>query len=414
MIFSFQPGKRLLLDGATGTAMLEAGMPQGACTETWILEHPEVITSLQKAYADAGSDLVYAPTFGANRAALARHGLDEKVLELNQKLVALSKEAVGGRCAVAGDMSPTSLFLQPAGDATFQDIYDIYAEQAQALFQAGADLIAIETMTSLAEARIALLAAKEKTPLPVIVTVTVDASGHTMSGNSALACLTVLQGLGADAFGFNCSTGPDEMLELFQEIAPYAHIPLIAKPNAGLPQIVDGKTVFDCGPVPFAALGKALLAAGADILGGCCGTTAEHIALLRTALSEAPPAAIEKDTETIVAATEREAMFIHPLTDISPALECSEDLAEDILEAEDEYGVINIAFSSLEDIEVFTENSYMIKSPLALSAPTADLLALAARQFPGRAMYDSSDSIEDDVETGQLAAIVKKYGLIQL
>lgn len=413
-MLTIRPG--LLLDGATGTNMQRAGMPQGACTEQWILEHPQPLMELQRAYQEAGSDLVYAPTFGANRAALERHGLGEKVREYNLALSALSRRAVGNSCAVAGGMSPTSLFLEPAGDATFQDLYEIYREQAEALAEGGVDLIVIETMMNLAEARIALLAAKEGAGLPVLVTVTVDQTGRTMSGNSALSCLTVLQGAGADAFGFNCSTGPEEMLEIVRSVAPYAAIPLVAKPNAGMPKVVDGETVFDFAPQLMADAAERLVAAGAEILGGCCGTTPEHIRLLRTALDRAleRPREVEKQPDELLAASEREAFFVDPLADLSPAVSCTEDLAEDILDLEDEYDVIKLEFGSEEDVEIFRQNAYMISSPLCLSAHSCALLEQAARAYCGRALFDGRDEEEFCLDGQELNRILRKYGMLRL
>ena len=198
----------LLLDGATGTNLLERGMPSNVCVEEWICQNPSILLQLQEEYIDAGAQGIYAPTFGANRACLARYGLEDKVEELNRKLVALSKQVAKPKnILVGGSLCPTGLFVPPHGEIDFDDIYEIYREQIRVLYEAEVDFFIIETQTSLADMRAAVLAARS-TNLPVFVTITVDKNGKTATGGTLLPAVITLQSMGVDAIGLNCSFDP--------------------------------------------------------------------------------------------------------------------------------------------------------------------------------------------------------------
>ena len=230
----------LLLDGATGTNLLERGMPSNVCVEEWICQNPAILQQLQKEFIDAGAQAIYAPTFGANRACLARYGLEDKVEEFNRKLVALSKQVAKPKnILVGGSLCPTGLFVPPYGEADFDDIYEIYREQIRVLDEAEVDFLIIETQTSLADMRAAVLAARS-TNLPVFVTITVDKNGQTATGGTLLPVMITLQSMGVDAIGLNCSFGPEDMTEFINDIAQHSRVPIIAKPNAGLPSHYNG------------------------------------------------------------------------------------------------------------------------------------------------------------------------------
>lgn len=280
--------KVLCLDGATGTNMTVAGMPKGVCTEEWILAHPEVFMQLQKDFVAAGSDVIYAPTFGANRKALERFNLAGQVRELNKRLVDLSMQASGGRVLVGGDLSPTGLIPDSAGgDASYDEIFSIYQEQATALYETGVDLIAIETMMSADETTIALDAVTSVCDLPVLCTFSVYADGKCFyDGNIYDAALT-LQEMGASAVGMNCCSGPDQVESLVSCLCRKLEIPVIAKPNAGLPIIDDqGHAIYDLGPEQYAKGMRRLIDAGARLVGGCCGTEPAHIRALKNVIEE--------------------------------------------------------------------------------------------------------------------------------
>ena len=236
----------VFLDGATGSNLIKRGMPAGVCPEKWILEHRDIFTGLQREYVEAGSDIIYAPTFTANRIKLKEYGLQDEVVRINRELVALSKEAAGGRAYVAADLTMTGEPLAPMGKMDFEELISVYREQIRITCEAGADLIAVETMMSLQETRAALIAAKEVCQLPVIVTLTFEGDGKTLYGTDAKTAAVVLEKLGASAIGANCSTGPDQMTELIGNIAGVVSVPVIAKPNAGLPSLNEqGETVYD-------------------------------------------------------------------------------------------------------------------------------------------------------------------------
>ncbi len=269
----------VLLDGATGSNLMKLGMPRGVCTEQWVSENPQPLLQLQRAYARAGSQIVYAPTFSANRHSLARHGLQDRVVPLNRELVQLSKQVEG--VLVAGDMTTTGVPMEPMGTMSYPALFDIYQEQAGALCEAGADLIVIETMLGLDETTVALEAVQSVCQLPVLCSMSIQADGGLYFGGSCYEAAQTLQELGADAVGINCSLGPEQLLSIVRNLKELIHIPLIVKPNAGMPTICDDGQV--CYPLDAAGFGqcmKALIQAGADIVGGCCGTDPAYIEAL--------------------------------------------------------------------------------------------------------------------------------------
>lgn len=268
----------VLLDGATGSNLRKAGMPVGIPTEVWALDHPDVIQALQKAYVEAGSQIIYAPTFSANRISLSMHGMQDRLEELNTKLIAVSKEASGGRAFVAGDMTTTGKMLEPRGEISYQELFDVYKEQVLALANAGADLIVAETMLAVDETVVLLDAAQSVCDLPIMCTLTLEADGNALYGGSAIEMVETLQEMGAAAVGLNCSVGPDQLEAVVATMKSVATIPIIAKPNAGMPVMDDkGQAHYHMAPDHFAASMKRLVEKGADIIGGCCGTDPEYI-----------------------------------------------------------------------------------------------------------------------------------------
>ena len=272
--------RTLLLDGATGSNLMKRGLPRNVCAEGWILEHGEPLIELQKAYIEAGSDIIYAPTFSANRISLEKHGMSDRVEELNTGLVALSREAARGTdVLVAGDMTTTGELLEPLGETTEEELFEAYREQADALYRAGVDLFIAETLLSVREAEIALKAVRSVCDLPYMCTLTVMEDGKAYFGGSAAELVRLLPEEGADAVGINCSAGPDRMLGIVREMtAAAAGIPVIVKLNAGQP-VPDaaGNLTYPMQAEEYAEHMKEILAAGAGLIGGCCGTTPEYI-----------------------------------------------------------------------------------------------------------------------------------------
>ena len=274
------------LDGACGSNLYLAGMPRGICAEQWILEHEQVMADLQRGYVQAGSQLIYAPTFGANRAALSLYGLEKQVKEYNSRLVNLSRRAVGDRALVGGDLSPTGKVLTSQGGETEVDeVYEIYREQIACLAEEGVDFLVAETMLSVEETMIALDAAQSVCQLPVLCSLTLEADGNALYGGNGVEAVETLQDMGASAVGVNCSVGPDQLENVIRNMKRAARIPILAKPNAGLPLMDEqGNAHYSMGPREFALHMKKLVQAGASLIGGCCGTTPEYIKKTRLLL----------------------------------------------------------------------------------------------------------------------------------
>lgn len=268
----------VLLDGATGSNLMLRGRPRGVCAEQWALEHPDIVIALQAEYVQAGSQIIYAPTFGANRVGLGMYDLAGDLAAINRDLVALSRQAAGGRAFVAGDMTTIG---KPAD---YAELIDLYTEQAQALLDAGVDLFVIETMMGLEETQAALEAVRMLCDLPVLCSLSFAADGQAFFGGGAADAAEVLEALGADAVGVNCSVGPDQMEAMIRTMAAHAAIPILAKPNAGMPEIGDdGSVHYSMDADHFARSMGTLLQAGARVIGGCCGTTPAYIEKLRAA-----------------------------------------------------------------------------------------------------------------------------------
>ena len=268
----------VILDGATGSNLMKAGMPRGVCTEQWICDNPEAITRLQKAYQEAGSQIVYAPTFSANAISLQNHGLEKHVRDLNLRLVDISRQAVGDSCLIAGDLTTTGKQELP-----YEQLLGAYREQIEALMEAGADLLVAETMLGVTEPMAVLDAAAGE--LPVMCTLTVESDGSLFFGGNIYEAVETLEEMGAAAVGINCSTGPDQLFSVVENMRKRVQIPLIVKPNAGMPVIDEnGCPVYSRGAEEFAGHMKRMTEIGANIVGGCCGTTPEYIRQVKEAL----------------------------------------------------------------------------------------------------------------------------------
>ncbi len=275
------------LDGAMGSNLYKAGMPRGVAPEGWILEHPEVVVKLQQEYVEAGSQIVYAPTFGGNRHNLKGYGLEDKIVEMNKQLVEISRRATNGKALIAGDLAPTGMMLEEmGGDDSDNDIFECYQEQAQILLDAGVDLFIIETMLCTEETAIAIDAIRSLDEnIAIMATLTYQADGRSYYGSKCDEAVELLQELPLDAVGLNCSVGPDQLEAVVKQMKSIANIPLIVKPNAGMPEIDEkGNANYSMSPLEFASHMKKLVAAGAAIVGGCCGTSPEYIKAVKDAV----------------------------------------------------------------------------------------------------------------------------------
>lgn len=398
----------LILDGATGTELQKCGYKGDVSAEQWVLDNPESIVGIQRRYVAAGSNVLYSPSFGANRRKLEEHGIFNKTADYNRRLAALSQKAADGRAFVAGDISPTGLFLSPLGEASFEELVDIYTEQAAGLEQAGVDLFVIETMMTLSDARAAVLAVRSVSDKPIFVTFTCDENGRSLSGTDITAALTVLQGMGIDAFGLNCSAGPAEMLPQIKRLREFSRVPLIVKPNAGMPEIQDGKTVYNCTPEQFVELIPEFLASGVAIFGGCCGTTAEHIAALSKALQNAEPVApAPKFTDLLPASTEKLTAYLPVDARHGTILTVTDELEDELSDALDtDDAMVAVRLDTWEEVELFADCQYMISKPLCIVCDDADVLEAALRAYQGRPLYEGT------LPDSALAPLVSKYGVI--
>lgn len=394
----------LLLDGATGTEYMKAGMPSGVCVEQWACEHPEIVAQVVRGYADAGSNIVYAPTFLANAGNLKLYGLSEQVTALNGKLVGIVKDALAGRdVRIAGDLSTTGLLCEPFGDTEFVHLIGIYAEQATALADAGVDLLVIETMSSLSECRAAVIAARQ-TGLPILLTMTVNADGRTLWGDDVLAAMVILQNLGISAFGLNCSEGPDDMIPLFERLAPYAKIPLIAKPNAGNPAL---------SPAAFAERCAALLRCGVTIIGGCCGTDPAYLAALRQTLDGFDFSSVHiKPADYQILAAARTVYYLDDDLEYSAPIICEVDMADALLDCSHEScDAVLIRLDTPDDGYRFALNAHMIDMPVAFESESIEAIESALLHYNGRALVVSTSC---EIDRALLDEVAARYGAVVL
>lgn len=398
----------LLLDGATGTNLINSGLTGDDCPEEWIINNPEPVIKLQREFIEAGSDAVYAPTFSANSEKLDGYGKKQYTAQYNMELAKISLSAAEGRAMVAGDLCPTGRFVMPFGDMDFFDMFFVFLQQADALASTDISFFAIETMSSLAEARAALLACKRQN-LPVFVTITVNENGRTLTGASALSCLICLQEMGAAAFGINCSFGPKALLPVIEEILPYAKIPIIVKPNAGQP---DENGTYSLSPEKMAEEMRPLVEAGAEIVGGCCGSTPAHIRKLREMLDSAaigakrPP----KSDEDFILSNEKDVFFLSPhKIAVSEYIRCNSDMADELLTlSESSVDIIAVELLSYDDAAIFAENAYMAQLPVMFRSDRKLTLETALILYNGRAAIDKSSAID----ASDLKELSKKYGAI--
>ena len=422
----------LFLDGATGSNLQKRGMPSGVCPEKWILENEDIFIGLQKEYVEAGTNVLYAPTFTSNRVKLQEFGLEEKIQEINLSLVALSKRAAEGKAWVAGDLTMTGRQLKPMGTMDFEELVDIYKEQIMYLVEAGVDLLVVETMMSLQESRAALIAAKEVCDLPVMVTMTFEADGRALYGTDVLTAAITLESLGADAFGVNCSTGPVQMIPMFEKIQSAVKIPLIAKPNAGMPTLDDnGNTVYGLGCEDFAKEVKMLWERGASVLGGCCGTTPEHIKAMISLMKDEIPKerTYEKKchvtSERMTVSFDTESPFMIIGERINPTgkkklqeeLRCGKmDMVLEFAESQEEKGAsildVNMGMSGVDEKELMLraieELSQATNLPLSIDSSHVEVCEAALRRYPGRAILNSISLEQEKIE--KLLPIARKYG----
>ena len=422
----------VFLDGATGSNLQKSGMPTGVCPEQWILEHKEILIALQKEFISAGSRIIYTPTFTANRIKLKEYGLEQHIRQINHDLVALSKEAAGESAYVAGDITMTGEQLAPIGRMDFEELVDVYKEQIGYLVEAGVDLLVVETMMSLQETRAAVIAAKEVCDLAVMATLTFESDGRTLYGTDVVTAAVVLEGLGVAAVGVNCSTGPDKMVDIVRCMAEVTTLPIIAKPNAGLPSLdAAGNTVYDMDAKTFGVCMKEIVAAGASILGGCCGTTPDYIRESKKQVGDMPVSSRAKSGKRFLSSERQTVSF--DLTDnfiivgerINPTgkKKLQADLRAGSMEMVSAFaqeqeacgaGIldVNMGMSGIDEkammLQALETIGGITNLPLSIDSSHVDVIEAALRRYPGRALINSISYEKAKVDA--LLPLAKKYG----
>lgn len=420
----------LYLDGGMGTLLQQRGLLPGELPERWNLSHPEEITAIHRAYFDAGSHVVCTNTFGANALKYGKDELSEIIAAAVKNADAARRQSGGGDHKwIALDIGPTGRMLAPYGDLDFEDAVSVFAETVRLGVQNGVDLIFIETMNDSYETKAALLAAKENSDLPVFVCNAYGEDGKLMTGASPAAMVAMLEGMGADAIGVNCSLGPKALAGVVREYLRLASVPVIFKPNAGLPQVAEGRTVYDVSPADFAAQVAELAAQGAGILGGCCGTTPEYLAALTGATRDMIPVPVTHKEITCVSSYTHAVFFgnrpvligerINPtgkkrLKEALLAGDLDYLLKEGITQQEAGATVldVNVGLPGLDEpallTKVIRELQAVLDLPLQIDTSDPAAMQSALRRYNGKAMVNSVNGKRESMDA--VFPLVKKYG----
>lgn len=418
----------MVLDGATGTYLQNSGMEPGICPELFALEHLNILTDVQRRYVDAGTRALYTFTMGANAHKLGEFSLRHDARRINAELAALSVKAADGRAFVGGDISSTGSFLAPLGDLEFEQVVDIYKEQVMALAEGGVDFIVIETMIDIQETRAAVIAAKECCSLPVVASMTFDEHGRTLTGTSPAAAAMTLISAGADVVGLNCSTGPAEMLPLVEAMKAVASVPLLVKPNAGMPRIVDGRTQFDMSCDQFRAYVKPLCETGANMIGGCCGTDPEFIRAISEEISGLAPLPWRNAMPAALTFVSDEAYIGKRFAVIGERINpTGKPKLKEALREGDFYAVLDMALEQKDngahilDVNVGlpgTDELALMKSaietlsvqaklPLSIDSSNIKVIEQALRIYPGRALVNSMSTKAEHLSS--LLPLIRRY-----
>lgn len=417
--------KRLYFDGGAGTLLQSQGLKSGEKPENWNLSHPEIITKMHKEYLSAGADIITTNTFGVNRDKFNNY---EEVITA---AVNCAKEACKSfeNKYIAFDMGPTGKLLEPLGELKFEDAVSLFAENVKVAVKCGVDLILIETMNDAYETKAAVLAAKENSDLPVFVTNVFDETSKLMTGASPLAMSAMLEGLGVDAVGINCSLGPDKMMPTIFEYLKYSSLPLIVNPNAGLPSVVDGKTVFNINADEFSSYMKHIAESGACILGGCCGTTPEYISKTIEKTKDIPYKYPQPKTHTVVSSYTHGVIIgekpqligerINPTgkPKLKEALRNNDlnyILNEGVSQAETGVAIldVNVGLPEIDEPQMMKNSVAALQSvtdvPLQIDTSDPKALEVALRIYNGKALVNSVNGKEESMNS--VFPLVKKYG----
>ena len=421
-----------IFDGAMGTMLQNAGMKTGDCPEYLNITNPKMVQDVHRAYFEAGSDIIETNTFGASRIKLAEYNLADKVAEINTAAVQNVKIATAGKAKVAGSMGPTGGFIKPLGELDFDEVYQNYYEQAKALATAGADYILIETCIEIQEMRAALLAAKDACDLPVICQLSFSEDGRTVTGTDPQSAAIILSAMGADVIGANCSLGPEQLVPIVKELAENCSCPISIQPNAGMPHLVDGKTVFPMTPEDFGKWAPELVKAGATFIGGCCGTTPAHIKAIKEALKGVVEPVRKEPSNDLALASRSKTVFIgkdlptrligeriNPTGRKKLAAEIKNgsfiSVKREAIEQEQAGAQIldvNMGVAGIDQAEAMKkavmEISQLVNIPLAIDTSDAKALEAGLKAYPGRALINSVSAEPDRLK--YFIPLAKRYG----
>ncbi|HRX15856.1 MAG TPA: homocysteine S-methyltransferase family protein [Spirochaetota bacterium] len=423
--------KTVILDGSTGIELIRRKMKVSGSIETSILDSPDMLNELQLQYCKAGADIILTPTLGANRVKLQEYSFDGSVRELNRELASLSlKTASSFPTKVFGDISSTGRFIEPFGDLLFDDAVEYFREQAEGLLEAGVNGFFIETMIDLQEARAALIAVRELCDLPAVVCLSFYKEGYTLNGSSPQSVVVTLQSLGADAVGCNCSTGPAEMIPIIQKMATCTKLPLVVKPNAGLPSLKNGKTVYSMDKNEFLSYIPNFHKLGVSLIGGCCGTDPGFINDIAVQWSNKVPVKRESFITHAIASNRTITRFgagsftligerINPTgkKDFQKQLR-EKDLTtiEIFASKQQEFGAnvldVNMGLSGIDEREMMLKTISLLSRisslPLCIDSTRPEVIESALRLYPGRALVNSISGEKDRLEI--TLPIAAKYG----
>ena len=422
----------LLLDGSMGALLQGRGLPPGYAPDLWNLEKPEEIAAVHAEYANAGSNILLTNTFGASRLRLAEYNAESRIREINFAGVELARRASKGKAYIAGDIGPSGTTIAPVGDLAFEEAVSLFREQASLLAEAGADLIAIETMFDIQEMRAALIGVREGAPgLPVMALMTFNSDGITDSGSDPETVAAVLEGFGAEIMGLNCSVGPEAMVPVLERLGRATHTFLAIEPNAGLPVHRDGKTVYPSGAEEMVEFAPAFVAAGANIIGGCCGTTPAYIRLLAKRLRGVSPVPRSRSRLTRISSRNQVLSFGEgvPFVLIGEKINptgkklFSEAIAEGrtdliVAEARKEAAAgahaldVNVGVPLVDEARMMekaiTAIGNVVSLPLVIDSSFASALEAGLRLYPGRALVNSVNAEEERIE--EVLPLIRRYG----
>ncbi len=426
----------LVLDGATGTMLQKKGMKPGSCPEELNLSNPEMIRAVHREYVEAGVNIITSNTFGGNRIKLTEYGLEGRLAEINTAAVKIAKEVAGKKCLVMSTIGPTGKFLKPIGDMSFDDAYNIFKEQISACHKAGADIIGFETFSDIKEIRAGLIAARDVSPnIPIFAMMTFQNDMRTVVGTDPETASVVLNALGADLIGGNCSLGPEGLIEIFRRMNRISRKPLVFQPNAGMPELCNGVTCYPSSPETMAEYAVKFAKEGINVIGGCCGTTPEHIKAMVKAVRRIKPSKREIPSYTAVSSRTKSVFFgygkppvrigerINPtgkkllstelkdgnVSIIRDEAKRQADAGADILD-------VNVGAPGADEIKMMERGVFTVQDavnlPLMLDSNNPSVLEAGLKASDGKVIINSVNGEEKSLKT--ILPLAKKYGAVVL